>query len=143
MRDTRTERQLRRELDLIVTRLDGHDRAAAREGRQGLAGDLVEDAQVVEAQALSELSYGRLARRAGMIRNALSRLQDGRYGRCEECGGVIAPARLRALPDVTTCLGCQEIAERAAASPDAPVSIQRRVRRDRARGHHLGRALTR
>ncbi|MGH7393625.1 MAG: TraR/DksA family transcriptional regulator, partial [Candidatus Rokuibacteriota bacterium] len=119
MRDTRTERRLLRELDFIVTRLDGHTRAAAREGRpggEGFAGDLVEDAQVVEAQALSDLSYGRLARRARTIRDALVRLQDGLYGRCEECGRVIAPARLRALPDVTTCLRCQETAERTRAA---------------------------
>lgn len=146
MRDTRTERRLLRELDLIVARLDGHTRAAAREGRPGgesFAGDLVEDAQVVEAQALSDLSYGRLARRARTIRDALLRLQDGRYGRCEECGGAIAPARLRALPDATTCLGCQETAERARAGGPARVSIQRRGGRGRAARHHLARAVVR
>jgi len=140
MRDTRTERRLLRELDLIVTRLDGHERAAARESHQALAGDLVEDAQVVEAQALSELNYGRLARRARTIRKALVRLQEGDYGRCEACGGAIPPARLRAMPGVTTCLACQETAERQREAASGPVSIRRSAR---LRGHHFERAVVR
>jgi len=31
---------------------------------------------------------------------------------CEECGEAIAPARLRAMPEVTTCVRCQDRLER-------------------------------
>jgi RNA polymerase-binding transcription factor DksA len=37
---------------------------------------------------------------------ALGRLDDGTYGVCERCGGPVAPARLAARPDTTTCMTC-------------------------------------
>lgn len=37
---------------------------------------------------------------------ALDRLDDGTYGICERCGGAIAPARLEARPETTTCITC-------------------------------------
>ena len=37
---------------------------------------------------------------------ATRRLDDGSYGRCETCGGSIAPARLEALPAARTCIDC-------------------------------------
>lgn len=42
---------------------------------------------------------------------ALLRLEEGTYGRCQECGALIPPARLRALPFAALCRGCQEEAE--------------------------------
>lgn len=37
---------------------------------------------------------------------ALTRLSEGRYGRCERCGRPIAPARLAARPAARTCISC-------------------------------------
>lgn len=37
---------------------------------------------------------------------ALRRLAEGSYGRCERCGGQIAPARLEARPSARTCIAC-------------------------------------
>jgi len=37
---------------------------------------------------------------------ALGRLSEGRYGRCERCGQPIAPARLAARPAARTCITC-------------------------------------
>lgn len=140
MRTARTERELRRELDVIHQRLDrlGPSSAGERARDKGWAGDLVEDSQAVEAQALGELAYGRLVRRARTIQKALTQLQDGRYGRCEECGGAIPAARLRAMPDATTCLRCQEAKERTPAV--AADVVPARLGRNR-RSHHLGRAV--
>ena len=101
MRDPITEGQLRRELDLILVRLERCGRAAlieARTERDQLAGDVFVDAQLVASQALEQLSYERLARRARMLANALDRVRDGSYESCEECGRVIPEARRRALP---------------------------------------------
>ena len=39
-------------------------------------------------------------------RRAVSRFEDGTYGRCVTCGSEIAPERLEALPDVDTCVAC-------------------------------------
>ncbi|MFF2193021.1 TraR/DksA family transcriptional regulator [Streptomyces sp. NPDC058157] len=37
---------------------------------------------------------------------ALERLEAGRYGRCEGCGGTIPPERLAIRPAATTCVRC-------------------------------------
>lgn len=41
------------------------------------------------------------------IEQALRRIAEGRYGRCETCGGRIPAARLVALPCTTRCIECQ------------------------------------
>ena len=40
------------------------------------------------------------------INEALDRLQRGTFGKCEECGGVIAKPRLQALPYAKYCIEC-------------------------------------
>jgi DnaK suppressor protein len=45
------------------------------------------------------------------INEALTRLEDGRYGLCFECGEEIAEARLRALPFAVRCKDCEEARE--------------------------------
>ena len=43
---------------------------------------------------------------------ALTRLQTGQYGVCEDCGEKIDPKRLRALPQARRCVSCQLTFER-------------------------------
>lgn len=43
-----------------------------------------------------------------LINRALHRIEGGEYGACEACGKDINPARLDALPFVTTCIECAE-----------------------------------
>lgn len=43
---------------------------------------------------------------------ALERLESGRYGRCEGCGGQIGADRLAALPEALTCIDCARAANR-------------------------------
>jgi RNA polymerase-binding protein DksA len=43
---------------------------------------------------------------------ALGRMATGRYGRCEECGSVIATARLDVMPTAATCVECATARER-------------------------------
>jgi DnaK suppressor protein len=42
------------------------------------------------------------------VNEALSRLDDGRYGSCHECGAEITERRLRALPFAVRCTGCEQ-----------------------------------
>ena len=51
----------------------------------------------------------------GKIDEALGRIEDGSYGKCEECGCEIGFARLKVRPVTTLCIGCkseQEAEER-------------------------------
>jgi RNA polymerase-binding protein DksA len=41
------------------------------------------------------------------VEEALERIEKGKYGKCQECGGDIAPARLEALPYAELCIACQ------------------------------------
>lgn len=43
-----------------------------------------------------------------LLEEALRRMDQGGYGRCEDCDQGIAEARLEALPYAVTCLGCAE-----------------------------------
>ena len=124
-------RKLRRELATTLTRLrtlDGHH----GESRGANAADLFDTAQAVEQRELGHLAATRLVDRARRLRAALTRVEDGEYGVCEECGGDIGHPRLVALPDVTTCLGCQQTRERAASlAASSPPLVRDRVRHRR------------
>ncbi len=67
--------------------------------------DIQEDIEL----ALIQMKAETLAR----INEALDRLEEGTYGRCNECGQEISPARLRALPFAIRCRDCEEARERA------------------------------
>lgn len=48
-----------------------------------------------------------LERRLQSIDYALSVLDRGKYGLCEQCGQPIEPERLKVLPDTTLCAKCK------------------------------------
>ena len=102
---------LEAELDVIAERL--HREAAVPKASLA-GGDFLDVAQDVEHQELARLSASRLSERAKRLQIALSRVSEGEYGVCSECGTSIPPQRLRAVPDATTCVACQERLERAA-----------------------------
>jgi DnaK suppressor protein len=84
----------------------------------GAAGDntpLADEVDVIRLNEDREMSFATrslLVERANKLAEALDRLRGGEYGICEECGEAIAPARLRAMPEVTTCVRCQDQLER-------------------------------
>jgi len=42
------------------------------------------------------------------IEEALSRMENGTYGICRDCGDPVAPARLNAMPWTRVCILCKE-----------------------------------
>lgn len=40
------------------------------------------------------------------LERALAKLDEGSYGRCDRCGGAIAPGRLEAAPESSLCIDC-------------------------------------
>ncbi len=48
------------------------------------------------------------------VKRAFSKLDDGSYGACEECGNPIGFSRLQARPDARLCITCQTRAEKRA-----------------------------
>lgn len=55
----------------------------------------------------------RVVARIKAAREALTRVREGTYGRCNRCGGQIDPERLEILPATTRCAACA----RAARAP--------------------------
>lgn len=45
------------------------------------------------------------------ISDAIERIDNGKYGFCDECGAPIGAARLTALPYADVCIDCAERAE--------------------------------
>ena len=40
------------------------------------------------------------------LERALAKLEEGSYGRCDNCGGPIAPGRLEVAPESALCIEC-------------------------------------
>ena len=74
--------------------------------------DEVDEIQANESRELELATRTLLVERVNRLAAALERLSEGEYGVCVECGEPIAPARLRALPEVQTCVRCQDRIER-------------------------------
>ena len=74
--------------------------------------DEVDVGQVNEGREMAFATRSLLAERTNRLAEALERLRDGTYGTCQECAEAIAPARLKAVPEVTTCVRCQDRLER-------------------------------
>jgi DnaK suppressor protein len=74
--------------------------------------DEVDVIQINEDREMSFATRSLLVERANRLAEALERLRDGEYGICQECEEAIAPARLVAMPEVMTCVRCQDRLER-------------------------------
>lgn len=47
------------------------------------------------------------AKRLQAVEAALTRLKNGRYGVCLQCGAIIPEERLRAIPSAVLCVSCK------------------------------------
>jgi DnaK suppressor protein len=74
----------------------------------GYGNHMADDATEAFEQAKDLALLQNAQRLLEQVRDALGRLEDGMYGKCENCGQQIDPARLEALPYVTLCLRCQQ-----------------------------------
>jgi DnaK suppressor protein len=72
----------------------------------------IDEIQASENREISFATREMLVERVKRLTAALDRLNDGEYGVCVECAGRITSARLRAMPEVQTCIRCQDRIER-------------------------------
>jgi RNA polymerase-binding transcription factor DksA len=110
--------RLDRDLKTAVSRLRLPGGAAAIEGLPWTTGDSrpcadeVDEIQANESREVGLATRELLVERVNRLAAALDRLREGAYGTCVECGQAISAARLRAMPEVQTCVGCQAAIER-------------------------------
>lgn len=111
-------KRLEQDLKSAVGRLRRMGGAVAVEELEGVIGDntpFADEVDEIQAAGHREIGFATrelLVDRVNRLRAALDRLELGEYGTCGECGETIASARLRALPEVETCVRCQDRIER-------------------------------
>jgi RNA polymerase-binding transcription factor DksA len=112
--------RLESELNRTMQRIRRIGGGVVVEDFQGVGGDttpLADEVDVIKVNEDREMSFATrslLVERANKLADALQRLREGEYGVCQECDEPIAPARLKAMPEVTTCVRCQDRLERTA-----------------------------
>jgi DnaK suppressor protein len=92
------------ELRLMVSRIEEDGRSADEDATQDPA-DKASNSYTKEllfSQSNSERSI------LALVEEALERMEAGEYGECIECGGVMQPKRLEAVPWARHCIPCQE-----------------------------------
>jgi RNA polymerase-binding transcription factor DksA len=111
-------KRLEQDLRIAVGRLRQVGGAAALEDLLGPSGehwsyaDEVDEIQANERREIGFATRELLVDRVNRIAAALERLDRGEYGICVECSEAIAPARLQVMPEVLTCVRCQDRLER-------------------------------
>ncbi len=73
-----------------------------------------DQATILHDQFVASRIQGMDYRRLRLIGLALERLKTQQYGICQECGEMVSPKRLIAIPWATLCISCQERAETTA-----------------------------
>lgn len=110
--------RLEEDLRTAVGRLRQMGGAVAVEDVPGAIGDnspFADEVDEIQANERREIGFATrelLVGRVNRLSAALDRLNDGEYGTCVECEEPISPARLQALPEVQTCVRCQDRIER-------------------------------
>ncbi|MEU4197547.1 TraR/DksA C4-type zinc finger protein [Kribbella sp. NPDC026611] len=83
-----------------------------RDGSDGAGNDQA-DVGSTTLERYHELTLANNARdMLNQIEFALTRIDDGTYGICENCGNPIGKGRLQAFPRATLCVSCKERQER-------------------------------
>lgn len=83
------------------------------------SGDVVDTAMDISQNELHSQLAAFESRELLQIERAIELLRTGRYGSCERCAAKIPIARLKALPNTTHCIGCQQKQERRGRNRDA------------------------
>lgn len=111
-------KRLEQELQTAVSRLcplDGAVALAERPGAIGSTCHFADEGDAIQASESREIGFATrelLLTRVKRLSAALAQLDEGEYGTCGECGELISPARLHAMPEVQCCVRCQDRLER-------------------------------
>jgi len=101
-----TERLLRQRLDEVQARLA--ELAKAPEPGAGIGfGKRIGDGTNEAISRRNDIGVGNsLLVTEEKLQRALAKLGEGSYGRCDSCGGPIAPGRLEVAPESALCIDC-------------------------------------
>ena len=99
----------------IQAEVQGKMRGVREEGSWGgKLNEVLDAVESAEADIQEDLEFALVQMKSetlNKISDALTRLEQGDYGDCYECGEEIAEKRLRALPFAVRCKDCEEAKE--------------------------------
>jgi DnaK suppressor protein len=99
----------------IHAEVQGKMRGVREEGSWGgKLNEVLDAVESAEADIQEEIEFSLVQMKSetlNKITDALTRLEQGTYGNCFECGDEIAEKRLRALPFAVRCKACEEARE--------------------------------
>ena len=105
-------------LKTLAERIKSNDLTDQRE-----IGDIFDDADLEQTREFNLLLGTRERQKLDQIESALSRMDQGEYGFCEDCEENIPAGRLKAMPFATLCVKCK--AERESMEgPNAPIYVE-------------------
>ena len=99
---------LKAELEQKLAELQSRLASIKKDVTQSHSGDSAEQAQERENDEVVDAIGNETAQSIRVIQAALSRIEDGSYGLCDNCGKEIGEARLEAVPEATRCVSCAE-----------------------------------
>jgi DnaK suppressor protein len=62
----------------------------------------------------------RIRKELAGVEHALQKFEEGTYGKCDNCGKPIDPARLEALPQASLCMECKALLAKNAKGKPSP-----------------------
>jgi DnaK suppressor protein len=103
-----TERRLRDRLEEVQARIA--ELAKAPEAGSGIGfGKRIGDGTSEAISRRNDIGVGNsLLVTEEKLMRALAKLDEGSYGRCDNCGGPIAPGRLQVAPESALCIDCAQ-----------------------------------
>ena len=100
--------------DEIAGEVQHKIRSVRTEGAQTTNHRAADATETSEADIQDDIEFALIQMKTetlSKIGAALTRLEEGTYGYCYECGDEIAERRLRALPFAARCKDCEEVCE--------------------------------
>lgn len=100
-------KRLDEEREFLITKLNGNDLS-------------IDDSETPDPVDLAVRNYSKNvllavseneSRQLALIDEALRRMDDDEFGKCQNCEKDITPKRLEAIPWARYCLDCQELVE--------------------------------
>ena len=98
----------------ILSEVQERIREARSESASGKLNEVLDAGESSEADIQEDIEFALIQMKAetlNKITEALSRLEEGAFGYCFDCGEEISPKRLRALPFAVRCKDCEEARE--------------------------------
>ena len=89
----------------LTERLEEMDRKESRPKMDSAVGRLTFMDEMQQHQ-MSQHGRRNIESQLGRVHAALTRIEEGTYGKCARCGGEIPAERLEFMPEAAHCVGC-------------------------------------